>query len=444
MPGTCVISSAKRAGLVLIHPAHDEEAPVVFRVSGEYWMGRSRDAPFRVEDARVSRRHASFEPRAAGLFVRDEGSRHGTFVNGARVSSAGTLARFGDIVRVGDLLFHAVSNADRYAARPRRIAGASVELKAALLAGPELAEVWDEAQRISTLREPVLILGESGSGKECVARLLHGPGGSGPFIGLNVSAIPDTLFEAEIFGCERGAFTGANTARLGAFREARGGTLFLDEVAELKLESQAKLLRVLDGGHVRPLGSRGEVPVDARVVSATNRDLERACEVGDFRADLYYRLSGLVLRVPALRERRGDILLIASEALRECAPRLRFSAGAASALATAAWPGNTRELRNVVAFAAQRALARPEGLVLSEDLRMPPRNGATPEGLTGDRIEQALSDCGGVASHAARKLGISRTTLYKNLRRLEKEKLVPAALTDWESGESNGAGAHER
>jgi DNA-binding NtrC family response regulator len=434
----------RRAALVLIHPVRDDEPPVVFRVNGERWIGRSRNASFHVEDARVSRRHATFEPRGEGLFVRDDGSRHGTFVNRSRVSGAGILARFGDVVRVGELLLHAVSDSERHSARPRRIDGASLGLKGVLLAGPELGDVWDEAQRISTLREPVLILGESGSGKECVARLLHGPTAAGPFIGLNVSAVPETLFEAEIFGCERGAFTGAHSTRAGAFREACGGTLFLDEVAELKLESQAKLLRALDGGHVRPLGSKGDVPVDARVLSATNRDLERACETGHFREDLYYRLSGLVLRVPPLRERRGDILLIAGEVLRQCAGGLRFSTDAASLLVTASWHGNTRELRHAVAFAAQRATLQGEPLILPEHLRMQARQAARSETLTSDRIEQALTDCGGIASRAARMLGISRTTLYKNLKLLEQDKAAPVAAMERERVEGNGAGAHDR
>ncbi len=357
------------------------------------------------------------------MFLRDEGSTHGTFVNAVPLPREGSLARFGDVVRVGDVLLHVVADVERSAARPRRSEGLHHGLGDALVAGPELAEVWDEARRAATLREPVLLLGESGSGKECVARMLHAERvDPGPFVALNMSAVPDALFEAELFGYERGAFTGASAARAGAFRDALGGLLFLDDVGELRLENQAKLLRALDSGQVRPLGSKGEVAVNARIVSATNRDLEEACDAGDFRADLYYRLSGLVIRVPPLRERRGDILLIAHEILRECFPGLTLASDAAEVLATARWEGNARQLRHAVSQAANRAASSHAPALRSEHLGALPRVESDGDKLTLERIERALAQCKGVASHAARLLGVSRTTFYKAVKRLQKEE----------------------
>jgi DNA-binding NtrC family response regulator len=375
------------------------------------------------------------------VFLRDEGSRHGTTVNGVPIPGGGAVARFGDVVRVGDVLLLVVADVERSAARPRRNEGAWVGLPESLIAGPELAEVWDEARRAAALREPVLVTGETGSGKECIARMLHGERAKpGPFVALNVSAVPNALFEAELFGYERGAFTGAEAPRLGAFREAGDGLLFLDEVGELKLENQSKLLRVLDGGRVRPLGSKGDVAVSARVVSATSRDLEQACDAGDFRSDLYYRLSGLVIRVPPLRERRGDILLIALEVLRQCSPRLTLSTDAAELLAIARWEGNARQLRHAVIQAAHRAGTGAESL-LPEHLGPLTRSEGESDKLTLERIEQAFVECGGIASHAARKLGVSRTTLYKALRLLRPEKSEAPDTDSHELGQGPRAAA---
>lgn len=424
-----VRAPARRAGLVVLHPRPADAASQVFRVAGSSWLGRTRQAPIQIEDVRVSRRHSSVEPRSEGLLLRDEGSSHGTFVNATRVSREGCLARFGDVVRVGDVLLLVVADVERSAARPRRREGCQMGLADTLIAGPELAEVWDEARRAASQREPVLLLGESGSGKECLARMLHGERADpGPFVALNMGAVPNDLFEAELFGYERGAFTGASAARLGAFREAHGGVLFLDEVGELSLENQAKLLRALDGGQVRPLGSKGEVAVNARIVSATNRPLHEACDSGDFRADLFYRLSGLVLRVPPLRERRGDILLIAHEVLRQCCPRLALSTDAAEALALARWEGNARQLRHAVSQAAHRAAASHASLLRTEHLGVLARVEIGTDNLTLERIEHALAQCRGVASHAARLLGVSRTTFYKSVKRLHPERSVVPAL----------------
>ena len=422
------VSTSRRAGLVLIFPNRPDEAPPVWRVAHSVSVGRTREADVQLDDTRVSRRHASVEPAPGALLVRDGGSRHGTFVNGDAVAAEGTPASAGDVVRIGDALLLVVEDVERFRARPRRYDAGRLGFAETMLAGPLLAEVWDEASRASALRDPVLILGESGSGKECVARILHTARAElGPFVALNASAIPEPLFEAELFGHERGAFTGASQARLGAFREAQNGILFLDEVGELKLDLQAKLLRALDHGSVRPLGAKGDVTVNARVVSATSRDLKQACEAGDFRADLYYRLSGLVIRVPPLRERPDDIILLTLQVLRERSARLILSADAAEALVRARWEGNARQLRHAVAQAANLALSRAEDIVRFDHLPELVPLGHDADGLTLERIQGALARSAGVVAHAARALGVSRTTFYKALKRLDPASALPVS-----------------
>jgi len=323
------------------------------------------------------------------------------------------LAADGSILRIGDSLFLVVSGIERYRTPPRRFDGAGLGLPGVMVGGPQLADIWDEAARVSTLREHVLILGESGSGKECVARVLHAARPTpGPFVGVNVTAIPESLFESEMYGHERGAFTGATVARQGAFREANDGVLFLDEVGDLPVENQVKLLRALDLQRVRPLGAPRDVQVNVRIVSATSHELAEECGTSGFRAELYYRLSGITLRVPPLRERRGDVLLLVRELLE--GHSVCLSAGAAETLALGAWPGNARQLRQVVSRAVSRAGTR--GDIRREDLPNVVRVEEDP-GLTPDRLRDALRRNGGVASHAARALGVSRTTFYKAVRR---------------------------
>jgi transcriptional regulator with PAS, ATPase and Fis domain len=242
----------------------------------------------------------------------------------------------------------------------------------------------------------------------------------GPFVAINVAAVPDQLFESELFGHVRGAFTGAIHAKDGAFVEANGGVLFLDEVADLDPDLQVKLLRALDQLRVRPVGARSEIAVDLRVITATSRDIVGMCEDGRFRADLYYRLSGAVLKTPPLRERKDEIMALASLALARSAPQLRLGIRAAEALGLGHWSGNVRELEHAIAQAALAALSRNGHEVqvgdLPEQLQKPPR---VDEPITPERLREVMSSVGGNALQAAKRLGVSRATLYVWFRRYE-------------------------
>jgi two-component system nitrogen regulation response regulator GlnG len=233
------------------------------------------------------------------------------------------------------------------------------------------------ATLVAPTSTPVLVCGESGTGKELVARALHELGTSpgGPFVAVNCGALPRELAESELFGHERGAFTGAAVRRAGWFEEASGGTLVLDEIGELPLDLQPKLLRVLETGRLRRVGGAGEVPVRVRIVAMTLRHLEGEVARRSFREDLYYRLAGFCIRLPPLRERRGDIPLLAGHFLREIAvevgPR-QFEAAALAALTAASWPGNVRELRNAIRRAAILTCGGGDGRIGPEALELPP------------------------------------------------------------------------
>src|SRR5271156_1772550 len=222
----------------------------------------------------------------------------------------------------------------------------------------------DQVRRLAQHALPVLIAGESGTGKELIARALHaeGPRRAKPFVAINVTALPRELVESELFGHERGAFTGAHVRRQGAFAEAQGGSLFLDEIGDLPLEAQPKILRALDGYEVRRVGGAGSGRrPDVRVVAATHARLEQRVNRGEFRRDLYHRLECFVVHVPPLRERRGDIGVIARELLRQLASDVgtrQLTASAIARLAVHNWPGNVRELRNVLCRAADGSMDR--------------------------------------------------------------------------------------
>jgi DNA-binding NtrC family response regulator len=283
-----------------------------------------------------------------------------------------------------------------------------------------------DLQRLARLRAPVLVEGETGTGKELAARALHAwsPRASGPFVAVNCGALAPTMVEDVLFGHERGSFTGAGTSHRGVFERASGGTLFLDEIGELPLGHQAALLRVLDGGSVARLGSEHEEAVDARIVAATNRDLRQMVDAGSFRADLYHRLATLRISVPPLRDRREDVAPLARHFLGSMAADVgpcEIGEGALAALAAHTWPGNARELRNVL----YRAAAIADGGVITEaeiDIEVPIRLTAPArfrlDDLPVTRMRDLVARHGGNVASAARELGVPRTTLRDHVRRL--------------------------
>jgi transcriptional regulator with GAF, ATPase, and Fis domain len=272
----------------------------------------------------------------------------------------------------------------------------------------------------------VLLWGESGTGKEIAARALHdeGPRRSGPFVAVNLAAMSPQLLESELFGHEKGAFTGADRARLGLFRQAQGGTLFLDEVADADLELQARLLRALEDRHVRPVGSDRTAPFDVRVIAATNRDPRAAVQEGRLREDLYYRLAVVSVRMPPLRERAGDAQRLAELFLAELAPAGSPSAILPPALARElqrrAFPGNVRELKNLVQRLVAEASGGPLATSLPKEQPIASVGSSAPSSFELATIEQwaiarALDAAGGNKAEAARLLGIARRTLYSRL-----------------------------
>jgi len=302
----------------------------------------------------------------------------------------------------------------------------------------ELRRLRELVARVARSDAPVLVIGETGSGKEGVARALHRHGlrPEGAFVAINCAALPEHLLESELFGHAKGAFTDARAPRTGLLIHANGGTLFLDEIADLPLALQPKLLRALQERCVRPIGSEEEVPFDARVVAATNRDLDAAVEEGRFREDLFFRLDVLRIEVPPLRARGSDVLLLAQHFLRECAARsnkavVGLSHGAAEKLLSYAWPGNVRELMNCIERAV--ALTDHEQLLV-EDLpeRIRAYGGAhvlvasddpselVPLEVVEERyVARVMEAVGGNKTLAARILGLDRKTLYRKLRRGE-------------------------
>jgi DNA-binding NtrC family response regulator len=290
-----------------------------------------------------------------------------------------------------------------------------------VFASDAMERVVELACRVARADVRVLITGPNGAGKECIAQIVHANSaiGKGPFVAVNCGAIPAELIEAELFGAEAGAYTGAGKARTGRFEAASGGTLFLDEIGDLPLAGQVKLLRVLETGQFEMLGSSKTRTAQVRVISATNADLPALIREGRFREDLYYRLNVIDIAVPPLADRPADILPLARHFLGK---DLQLSEDAAAALQAHDWPGNVRELRNSIERA--KLLAR-ERVVVAADLNLPAASRAAPreaEHFSKEVLEASLREAGGNISRAAQSLGLSRQALY---RRLERFNLRP-------------------
>lgn len=294
----------------------------------------------------------------------------------------------------------------------------------------KMQEIFSAIRKVAASGASVLITGESGTGKELVARAIHRQSArkEKPFVVINCGAIPENLLESELFGHEKGAFTGAHTQRKGWLEKAQGGTLFLDEVGELPLSLQVKLLRFLQDQKIERIGGREEIPVDARVLAASNKDLKRASEEGRFREDLYYRLGVVTLQLPPLRDREGDTLILAMAFLQRYAEEHKkriagFTKQAIRAFENHDWPGNIRELENRIKRAvimADGEMITPEDLELVSPFKKYEGQGLreAKEALQRELIQRAIARNKGSLRQAAAELGISRPTLYELMEKL--------------------------
>ena len=384
---------------------------------GKVAVGRLPSCDVVVDHASISREHATLE-LGARVLVREHGSRNGTRIDGISLGE-GEAAELvvGGTMEIGDVTFLL----QRRGAEPMA-EGAPQALSIGdhqALLGGTMERTYDLVRRVALGDLTVLVVGETGVGKDLVAELVHraSPRARGPFVRVHCAALTLSLFESELFGHERGAFTGATQAKRGLVDTAEGGTLFLDEIGEIPMAMQVKLLRVLEDRRVTRVGSTTARKVDVRFVAATNRDLALEVDEGRFREDLYYRISGFTVAVPPLRERSDEIVPLAELFLEKASGgrALSFGQRAREALVRHPFPGNVRELRLTVERAA--ALAG-SNIIEPEDLDLDPEVASEHEDCA--RILEALEAAAGNQSEAARRLGMSRRTLVSGLAEIRK------------------------
>ncbi|HEY0193759.1 MAG TPA: sigma 54-interacting transcriptional regulator [Kofleriaceae bacterium] len=414
--------------------------------TGELVVGRGADCTLRLDDSSASRRHAMVAVSGDGdVRIVDLRSHNGVLVNGARVTGEQIL-RARDLIAIGRtaMVYHPASlGSAATEASPDRGAAPVITLHLAgqsvIVGDPRMHAIYERVRQLAPQPLTVVISGETGTGKELIARALHAwsPRAALPFVALNCAALPEGLAESELFGHDKGAFSGAIAARAGVLEAAGRGTLFLDEIAELSLANQGRLLRALDLRRVTRLGSVQERPIELRLVAAANRDLEAEVRAGRFRSDLFFRLGGATIELPPLRERRAELPALAQALLAAACARLgqparQLSPRALAALLRYAWPGNVRELGHLVdLLAASPMPAAPARDVTLDDL--PPRfRGATPPAtpsvapgtsldaelrdLERARIADALTRTGGNQTRAAALIGMPRRTFVAKLR----------------------------
>jgi DNA-binding NtrC family response regulator len=408
-------------------------------LAGEVTVGRSEPANIRIDSAAVSRAHARIRVAGADVRLEDLGSRNSTRVNGERVVGERALA-YGDVITFGDVLAVLEEHADEPGEDELPAQGITLDVgeRTLIVADPIMLHIYTQIRRLAQSPLSVLIVGETGTGKDLAASALHAwsKRHKSPFVSINCAALPEALAESELFGHERGAFSGANREKAGLLESATGGTVFLDEIGDLPAPIQPKLLRALEGQRVTRLGAVRERPIDVRLVTATHRDLGADVQTGRFRQDLYYRLSAAVIHVPALRARPRELPLLATRFLREAcvslgrAP-LAVTDGARERLLAHDWPGNVRELKNLMGYFA----ALVDGPLTAEDVtaafargalaaapRAPEARDARPlrdakDDFERREIEGALAATGGNKTRAAKQLGMPLRTLMWKLKR---------------------------
>jgi DNA-binding NtrC family response regulator len=391
---------------------------------GRQLIGTSEICALRLSDPQVSRRHAAIELAPNGLRLVDQGSKNGTFLGPVRVN---------DIVLQGGETISLATTALRIASGERT---SRSTLRAAMRFGGvsgssrEMQALYPLFERLAASAVSVILEGETGTGKEVLARSLHemGPRAAGPFVVFDCTAVPPNLLESELFGHERGAFTGAATARRGVFEQANGGTLLIDEIGDLDLPLQPKLLRALERSEVRRLGSEQTLKVDVRVLAATRRDLDREVEAGRFRDDLFHRLAVARIELPPLRRRRGDVARLAVLFCREMGgDQSVLTPELLARWEDDAWPGNVRELRNAVARLLALGDLAPAGParqssestsdfldgVLALDLPLTDARQRVIDEFEQRYVERVLAAHGGNVTRAAEASGIARRHFYR-------------------------------
>jgi DNA-binding NtrC family response regulator len=415
-------------------------------------IGRGRGCAVRVLHGTVSREHAVVWQEGGRLYIRDLHSSNGTRVNGKLIRQSALVP--GDLIHLGQIVFRVCGPPVAKASLNRSFehrpdAGTDVDVpctsasdtpylcaiaaaqERSLLGGVALDPVRDFIKQAAKVDATVLVFGETGTGKELVARAIHqqGPRARGPFVARNCGAFPESLFESELFGHEVGAFTGATKLHKGVFEQADGGTLLLDEIGEMPLAQQAKFLRVIEEQAVQRVGGHESVHVNVRVIVATNRDLAKAVAHGHFRRDLYYRLQVLMVRLPPLRGRPGDIEVLAKHFIGlQCTrwghPVVELSGEALSKLEAHDWPGNVRELLNAIGRAVilcEGAPIEPDHIVFAQSPDVRNAGSVRLDDREREHILQVIASMGGNRTKAAAVLGINRSTLLRKLRRLRAE-----------------------
>jgi DNA-binding NtrC family response regulator len=337
-------------------------------------LGTSPACEMRLSDPTVSRRHAAFEPAGRRYKLTDFQSTNGTFVDGVAIGEA--YVRGGEIVRCGSTAMRL----EQGEAAPSPPLPSAMRFGRTLGASVAMRRLYPLCERLAKAKVPVIIEGETGTGKEVLAESLHEmSGNTGPFVVFDCTTVSASLVEAELFGHERGAFTGAVASRAGVFEEANGGTLLIDEIGDLDLPLQAKLLRAIDRGEVKRVGGTKSIKVVVRILSATRRDLDKAVAAGRFRDDLFHRLAVARIELPPLRERTGDVPLLARRFAQEMGEPDALSAEVLARFDDYAWPGNIRELRNAVA----RYIALGDDDVVRRSMRDSSNQVAMPPPLPG-------------------------------------------------------------
>jgi DNA-binding NtrC family response regulator len=378
-------------------------------------IGSADDCGLTLTDPTVSRRHAEIARTAEGYLLQDLGSTNGVLVDGTRVERA--WLRDGTVLGMGKTILRIAMGRAETLAKSTPFGGM-------VASAPAMDELFGLLESLAASDVTVLIEGETGTGKELAARAVHdhGPRKKGPFVVFDCSTVPAELMESELFGHEKGAFTGAGEARQGAVQEAEGGTLFLDEIGELPVPLQPKLLRLLDRREFKKVGSQKTGQADIRFVAATNRDLEQQVSEGSFRQDLFFRLSGARIKLPPLRERIEDIPALVDfflhEAGKEAGRRITLAPEAMKKLAGYSWPGNVRELKNALQTAAVLTRTGTIGVNDLPDLSFDPGGQAgSIQDAEARAVKDALERAGGNKRKAARLLGIAPSTLYSKMKK---------------------------